>query len=116
MRKGKIGRQLGMKSGPRKALMKTLANSFVISGRIKTTEAKAKELSRMVEKEITRAKIKNLQTLRMLSRTFSQEATNKLVDEIAPSFKTRNGGYTRIIKLGARKSEGAEMAIIELVK
>ena len=84
--------------------------------RIKTTEAKAKELSSFAEKLITRAKKGDLASRRILARYFSKSLVKKLVDEIGPRYKKRGGGYTRIIKLGPRKSDGAKMSIIELVK
>jgi len=115
MKNLKKGRKLHRKIGPRKALMRTLASSLVIHEKIKTTEAKAKELSPYVEKKITRARKGDLTARRMLSRYFSDNVVKKLVDEIAPKYKERNGGYTRVIKLGIRKSDGAKMAIIELV-
>jgi len=84
--------------------------------KIKTTEAKAKEVQRIVEKFITWAKKGDLASKRLLARFFSLEVVKKLIDEIGPRYKERKGGYTRIIKLGARKTDGARMAIIELIK
>jgi large subunit ribosomal protein L17 len=115
MKNLKKGRKLHRKVGPRKALMKTLASSLVIHEKIKTTEAKAKELSPYIEKKITKAKKGDVASRRILNKFFSDNVTKKLVDEIAPKYKERNGGYTRVIKLGIRKSDGAKMAIIELV-
>jgi len=116
MRKRKKGRKLSRKKGQRKALLKSLANSLLLKEKIETSEAKTKELSRFVEKQISRAKIGNLTSRRLLSNFFSPQAVKKLVDEIGPRYKERKGGYTRIIKLGRRKSNGARIAIIELVK
>ena len=96
--------------------MKSLALSLILKEKIRTTEAKAKEVSGFVEKQITRAKIDSLQNRRILSGVFTKEAVSKLFTEIGPRFKERKGGYTRIIKLGPRKSNGAKMAIIELLK
>ena len=79
-------------------------------------EAKAKEISALAEKFITRAKKQDLSSRRILAKYFSKNLVKKLVEEIAPRYKERKGGYTRIIKLGPRKSDGARMAIIELVK
>ena len=115
MRHLRKGRKLGRERGQRRALMKSLASSFFILGRIKTTEAKAKEARPHVEKLLTRAKQETLVNRRLLRAVLSEEATKK-VFERAKEFSNRNGGYTRIIKLGARKSDSARMAILELVK
>ncbi len=96
--------------------MSSLAFSLFLKEKIKTTETKAREVSIFVEKQISRAKAANLASRRLLSKNFSSEIVKKLVEEIAPRYKERKGGYTRIIKLGSRKSDGARMAIIELVK
>lgn len=116
MRKKKQGRKFQRKIGPRKALLNGLARELFLKEKIKTTEPKAKELKRIAEKFITRAKKGDLLARRLLSKRFSKIVVKKLVDEIAPRYKSRPGGYTRIIKLGTRKSDGAEMVIIELVK
>ena len=116
MRKRNKGRKLSLKIGPRKQLFKTLASSFFLHGKIKTTEAKAKELRPIVEKMITRAKNNNIANRRILAQSLTPKIVKKLVDEIALSYIARNGGYTRIIKLGPRNSDGAKMAIIELIK
>ncbi len=116
MRKRKCGRKLSRKRNQRKALLKALANALVLKEKIKTTEAKAKEISKFTEKFITLAKKGTLSSRRLLIRFFSKKAVKKLVDEIGPRYKERKGGYTRIIKLGPRKSDGAKMAIIELIK
>ena len=116
MKKRKKGRKLSRKTGQRKALLKSLARELFLREKIKTTEAKAKEVSVFAEKQITKAKKANLASRRLLARNFSSKIVKKVVDEIAPRYKERRGGYTRIIKLGPRKSDGAKMAIIELVK
>lgn len=116
MRKRKKGRKLSRKKSQRKALLKSLASSLLLKEKIETTEAKAKEVSRFVEGQISRAKIGNLASRRLLSNFFSSPIVKKLIDEIGPRYKERKGGYTRIIKLGQRGSDGAKMAIIELVK
>jgi large subunit ribosomal protein L17 len=116
MRKRKKGRKLSRKKNQRKALLKSLADSLLLKEKIETTEAKSKEISRFVERQINRAKIGNLSSRRLLSNFFSPGTVKKLVDEIGPRYKEKKGGYTRIIKLGRRKSDGARMAIIELVK
>ena len=116
MKKRKSGRKLSRKSSQRRALLKSLAREFFLREKIKTTEAKAKEVSGFVEKQISRAKISDYSSRRILARYFSPEIVKKIVTEIASRYKDKKGGYTRIIKLGPRKSDGARMAIIELVK
>ncbi len=116
MQKLRKGRKLSRKKEQRKALLKTLANSLILKEKIKTTEAKAKETSRFIEKLISRAKIGDFHSRRILSTIFKKEIVKKLIENIALRYKERKGGYTRIIKLGPRKSDGAKMAIIELVK
>jgi large subunit ribosomal protein L17 len=116
MRKLNKGRKLSRRIGPRKQLLKSLANNFILHEKIKTTEAKAKELRSIVEKLITRAKDATVANRRLITAALISTTAKKLVDEIAPRYKERNGGYTRIIKLGPRDSDGAKMVIIEFVK
>jgi large subunit ribosomal protein L17 len=116
MKKRKKGRKLSRKSDQRKALLRSLARELFLKERIKTTEAKAKELSGFVDKQVTIAKTGNVNSRRLLAKNFSSKIVKKIVDEIAPKYKDRKGGYTRIIRMGSRKSDGAKMAIIELVK
>jgi large subunit ribosomal protein L17 len=105
-----------MKKGPRVALLKSLARSLILHEKIKTTEAKAKTLRSIVEKMITRGKVATVANRRVLAKETNPDMVKKLVNDIAPRYKERNGGYTRITKLGQRNSDGAKMAIIELVK
>ena len=116
MKKRKRGRELSRKKGQRKALLKSLARALILNEEIKTTEAKAKEASRFIEKFITRAKKNDLASRRHLAKFFSPQIVKKLIDEIGPRYKERKGGYTRITKLGPRKSDSSKMAILELVK
>jgi large subunit ribosomal protein L17 len=116
MGKQKKQRKLSRKRNQRLALLKSLASALLLKEKIKTTEAKAKEVSHFVEKKISRAKINDLASRRLLKKEFSPKIVKKLVEEIALRYKERKGGYTRIIKLGPRKSDGAKMAIIELLK
>jgi large subunit ribosomal protein L17 len=116
MRKRNKGRILSRPKNQRKALLRNLANSLFLHGKIKTTEAKAKELRSVAEKCITRAKDSKAHDQRVLAADLNAPVVKKLVTEIAPQYKARQGGYTRIMKLGPRKSDGARMAIIELVK
>jgi large subunit ribosomal protein L17 len=116
MRKKNKGRKFSRKIGPRKQLMKSLANSFFLHEKIKTTEAKAKELRSFAEKMITKAKNNTVANRRILVKNLTSEIAKKVFDEVAPRYKERNGGYTRIMKLGPRNSDGANMVIIELIK
>jgi len=116
MRKRKKGRKLSRKRDQRKALLKSLARELFLKERIKLTEAKAKEISIFAEKQVEKAKAGDLNSRRLLARKFSPEVVKKLVNEIAPRYKERKGGYTRIVKLGKRLSDGAKMVILELVK
>lgn len=116
MRKRNKGRILSRTKNKRTALLKTLAGSLFLHEKIKTTEAKAKELRSFSEKLITRAKTNTVANQRILSQSLNTEAVKKLVKDIAPKYSARQGGYTRIINLGPRKSDGANMVIIELVK
>ncbi len=116
MRNLNKGKQLSLKKGPRTALLKTLVNSFFLHEKIKTTETKAKAIKPIIEKMITRAKNPSVANRRILSKYATKIITKKIVDQIAPIYKEKSGGYTRIIKLGQRSSDGAKIAIIELVK
>jgi len=116
MKKRKKGRKFSRERDQRRALLKSLSRALILNERIETTEAKAKEVSRFVEKFITKAKKKDLSSRRHLLKFFSPKTVQKLMEEIAPRYKERRGGYTRVMKLGPRKTDGAKMAIIELVK
>jgi len=116
MRKRKKGRKLSRKRDQRKALKKALLYALFSHGKIKTTEAKAKEIAPLAEKYLSIAKAGSLHSKRLLARIFEPSLVKKLVDELAPQYRERKGGYTRIIKLGPRKTDGARMAIIELLK
>jgi len=109
-------RKLGRTRNVRKALIRSLAEALIKNGKIKTTEAKAKELRPFIEKLVTRAKKGDLAARRILiSRLIGVELVKKMIDEIAPKFKDRNGGYTRIIKLPMRGADASPIAIIEFV-
>ena len=111
------GRKLSRKQGPRLALYKNLTVSVLRYERIKTTEAKAKEVRGRVERMITLAKRGDLTALRAVIAEFPNEplVITKLFDEIAPKYADRSSGYTRIIRLGERKGDAAEMVQLELV-
>lgn len=116
MRKRKKGRKLSLKKDQRKALLRSLAEAIFNKEKIKTTEAKAKEISVFAEKMITIAKKKDEPSFRALARFFSAKLVKKITNEIAPRYSQRNGGYTRITKIGPRNTDGAKMVLIELVK
>lgn len=115
MKRQTKGRKFSRKYDQRRALIKSVARSLFLHEKIKTTEAKAKEISPFVEKLITHGKKGDMAAKKHIAKYFSNEVTRKITEDIAPRYKERQGGYTRIIKLGARKSDGAKMAIIELV-
>ncbi|WP_103618639.1 50S ribosomal protein L17 [Campylobacter concisus] len=109
-------RKLGRTSSHRSALLKNLAIAIIKSEKIETTLPKAKELRSYVEKLITRARKGDSNAHRAVFASLQdKETANKLVTEVAPKFKERNGGYTRIIKTRVRRGDAAEMAYIELV-
>jgi len=109
------GRKLNRTSSHRKAMFSNMAVSILDNERITTTLAKAKEVRSVVERLITYAKRGNLHSIRLAERRIKNKTIlKKLFDDIAPSYKEREGGYTRIIKLNERKGDNAPMAIIEL--
>ena len=116
MYKRKKARKLHREKDQRKALLKSLARSFVLKERIKTTQVKAKVARSLVEKYITLAKKENLSSERQLLKIFPKNLVKKLIKDIAPRYKERKGGYTRIINLGERKSDKTKMVILELLK
>ena len=116
MRHQVSGKKLGRNTSQRRALLRSLVTSFVEKERIRTTLAKAKETRPIAEKMITLAKTNSLHTRRQaLQYIYKKDVVKKLFEDIAPRFTERPGGYTRIIKLGPRAGDGAEMAILELV-
>ena len=108
-------RKLGRDSSARKALFRSLLTSFFAHERIETTEAKAKEVSGLAEKMIPLAKKGDLHARRQVLVWVDEEVTKKLFDTIAPKYAERQGGYTRVLKLGPRRGDAAPMAILELV-
>jgi large subunit ribosomal protein L17 len=116
MRHRVSGKRLSRDRGHRKALFKNLIKALVIHGEVKTTEAKAKTVRRLVEKVITKGKIGTLHTRRLIEAFLQdKKVVNRLVDEVAPLFKDRPGGYTRIVRLGKRKGDDAMVVKLELV-
>ena len=116
--KHKIGfNALSRNNAERKALKRNMVTSLFRYERIETTKAKAKEVQRLAEKMITRAKVDNVHNRRLTAAVLYDEAVvNKLFTEIAPLYADVNGGYTRIIKTANRLGDAAEMAILELTK
>ena len=116
--KHKIGfNALSRNNAERKALKRNMVTSLFRFERIETTKAKAKEVQRLAEKMITRAKVDNVHNRRLTSAILFDEAVvNKLFTEIAPLYADVHGGYTRIIKTANRLGDAAEMAILELTK
>src|SRR5947209_15602871 len=113
----KRGKQLRRTSEQKLALMRSLAKALIERGAIETTEAKAKELRPFVEKLITKAKSGTLHARRLAGRhVHKRETADKLFREIGPKFATRPGGYTRIMKVGHRRGDGADMARSERVE
>lgn len=116
MRHRKTVKKLGRTASHRKAMVSNVVCSLFEHKRIKTTETKAKEVRGAADKLITFAKSGTLADRRQVLRSIHDKAVVKtLFDEIAPTFKDRNGGYTRVVKVGRRRGDGAEMAILELV-
>jgi len=109
-------RKLGVKSDHRVAMLRNMTADLINYGRIVTTVTRAKELRKVAEKTITLGKRGDLHARRQAAAyLYDKNAVGKLFEEVAPKYKERNGGYTRILKLGPRRGDGAEMAIIELV-
>lgn len=109
-------RKLGRVSAHRDSMLRNLVTSLLKDGRIETTDTRAKETKRLAEKMITLAKRGDLHARRQVLSFVTEETVVKnLFDEIAPKYEERNGGYTRIMKLGPRRGDAAEMVIIELV-
>ncbi len=116
MRHRVTGKTLGRTAQSRKALMRGLATNFFLAEKMETTEAKAKALRPIVEKYITTAKKGDLAARRRVAAyLYTPGAVKKLMDDIAPRYTDRPGGYTRITKTDRRLGDGAEMAVIELV-
>jgi large subunit ribosomal protein L17 len=116
MKHGINGRKFGRDTKQRKALLRNLATSLILHGRIITTLPKAKDLRPFIEKLITKAKVKTLHNIRQIeSVLYTEETRKKLFEVIAPKMHSRNGGYARIYKYGFRKGDGGARAIIELI-
>jgi large subunit ribosomal protein L17 len=120
MKHQKKARELGRPMSQRKALLRSLLSSLIINGKITTTEAKAKETKRKIDPLINKAKkiedqSKKVAVLRNLKNELSAAAVKKLTGEFSKRFTQRDGGYTRVVKLGLQREDNAKMAIIEFV-
>ena len=109
--------KIGRSGAHRRAMLANMANSLFINGQIETTLVKAKELRRFAEKLITTGKKGDIHSRRLaFAKLRSRDAVKQLFDVVAPVYAERNGGYTRIYKLGFRRGDAAEMCLIQLVK
>lgn len=116
MRHHKAKRKFHREKNQRNALIKSLIRSLVLNDKIETTEAKAKEIRPTIEKMITKSKIDSVANRRLISsRIGTGSPVKKLFEVIGPKYKNQAGGYLRIVKIGARKSDGAKLAHIEFV-
>ena len=117
MRHGKQGRKLNRTTSHRKAMLRNMVTSLVEVEAVRTTDAKAKEVRRTAERMITLAKRGDLHARRQALRVIrSRAVVAKLFDEIAPRYVARNGGYTRIVKIGERRGDGASISLVQLVQ
>ncbi len=108
-------RKFGRETNQRNALIKSLALSLVLNSKIRTTEAKAKELRPFIEKLVTKSKTGTLAARRLVASRVGEGAVKEMVEVIAPKYKDRKGGFTRVVKLGSRTSDASPMAMIEFV-
>lgn len=117
MRHRKQGRKLNRTASHRKAMLRNLVTSLMEQEAVRTTDAKAKEVRRTAERMITLAKRGDLHARRQALRIVrSRAVVTKLFDEIAPRYAARNGGYTRIVKIGERRGDGAGISLLQLVQ
>jgi len=107
-------RKLGRPTDQRRAMLRNLTTSLLENGKIETTVTRAKEVQKLADKMVTLGKANTLHTKRQ-ALGFVTNVVSKLFDEIAPKYSERNGGYTRVIKIGPRRGDAAEMAVLELV-
>lgn len=117
MRHRNKGRVFGREKGARESMLRNLAQSVILYEQVNTTLPKAKEVRSVVEKLITTGRTKTLVSRRKLARVLTLEsAVNKVLEELGPRYAKRNGGYTRIIKLGVRQGDAADIAQLQLIK
>ena len=116
MRKNVFGRQLKRDKNERQALFKNLMSSLVLEGKIKTTEPKAKAIKGEVDKLVTKARKEGRLAKKLLEKHLSPKAVEKMISSVAPRFNDRNGGYTRMIRLGKRFGDDASVVLMEWVE
>ena len=119
MRHQKRGRKFNRTASHRKAMMSNLASALIIHKRIRTTDAKGKELRGFIDRLVTYAKQEDVHARRLIQRRIqgkrAKQIANILIHDIAPTYKNRNGGYTRLIKLNNRKNDNAPVSMIEFI-
>jgi large subunit ribosomal protein L17 len=119
MRHQKRGRKFNRTASHRKAMMSNLASALIIHKRIRTTDAKGKELRGFIDRLVTYAKQEDVHARRLIQRRIqgkrAKQITNILIHDIAPTYQNRNGGYTRLIKLNNRKNDNAPVSMIEFI-
>lgn len=116
MRHRKVNKKLRRESGPRRALLDNLATSVILYEKVVTTQVKAKAIKPVVERLITRGKVKSVHNKQQLAKVLhDKKAVQKVLDVLGPRYQTRKGGYCRIIKMHERQGDGAVLAQIELV-
>ncbi len=109
-------RKLGRPTDQRIAMLRSLTTSFLETGKVQTTVTRAKEVQKIADKMITLGKKNTLHTRRQaLAFITKEDVVTKLFSEVAPKYSERNGGYTRVVKIGPRRGDAAEMAVLELV-
>ena len=114
MRHRKAGKKLGRTTAHRRAMFRNILTSLVLHERIVTTDVKAKQVKRLADKLVTLAKRGDLHARRRaVTKLFSKDAVAKLFDNLGPRFRSRSGGYTRVIKVGYRLGDGAPQSIVE---
>ena len=116
MRKRIQIKKFSRKAAPRRQLLSSVARALFLKGKITTTEAKAKAVSSLAERLLTKGRKGDVSAVRHLALYFDKPTVKKIVQEIAPKYTQRPGGYTRIVKLGSRKSDGAKMAVVEFIE
>lgn len=116
MKHFKKNRKFGRRADYRKAFLWNLVGSLILHEKIRTTEARAKEIKSCLEKTITRAKNDTLANRRLFLKHLNPKVLNKLFKDLGPRFKEKSGGYSRISKIGIRKNDAAKMVIIEILK
>lgn len=116
MRHNKASKRLSRTDAHRRAMLRNLTTSFLLHGKVETTSTKAKEVSKIAERLLTTARRGDLHSRRLVaSYLLDPKVVQKVCDQIAPTLKDRTGGYTRVLKVGIRKGDAAEVSLLELV-